>query len=157
MTVQLQEATVPEVRSETVISADPARVYSLAKEVERLPAFLPNLEKVTVLSREGNRTTSEWVGLVPEFKRTIRWVEEDVWEDDHLRCAFRAISGDWDEYRGVYSFSGEGNETRVCLVITYEYNVPLIGPLIKKLLHKLVVRNADETLQGLRRMVEEAS
>ncbi len=147
---------MPDVRSEIVIDAAPARVYSLAQDVERLPDFLPNLEQVTVRSREGHRTISEWVGLVPEFKRAIRWVEEDLWDHDGLRCEFRATSGDWDRYCGVYTFAPEGRGTRVRLEITYEYNVPLVGPLIKRLLHKLVVRNVDETLEGLRRMVEEA-
>jgi hypothetical protein len=41
----------------------------------------------------------------------------------------------------------------VTLDISYDYNVPLIGPLIQKLLRKLVARNAGETLAGLRRRV----
>jgi len=65
------------------------------------------------------------------------------------------VSGDWDRYDGVWSFLAEGDGTHVTLDITYEYNVPLIGPLIKKLLHKLVARSADETLEGLRKMAEE--
>jgi uncharacterized membrane protein len=146
---------VPEVHSEIVIDAAPARVYAAAKDIERLPEFLPNLDRVMVRSREGSRTTSEWVGLVPEFKRAIRWVEEDEWDDGRLRCTFHAVSGDWDKYEGAYSFVAEGGGTRVRLAIEYEYNVPLIGALIKKLLHRLVERNVGETLDGLRRMVEE--
>ena len=122
---------MPEVHSEQFIDAPVERVYSLAKEVERLPEFLPNVERVTIRSREGARTVTEWVGLVPEFKRKLVWVEEDDWDDAERRC------------------------TQVTLDITYEYNVPLIGPLIKKLLHKLVARSADETLEGLRKMAEE--
>jgi len=147
---------LPDVHSEITVKAPPARVYSLAKEVERLPEYLPNLEKVVVRSREGNRTVSEWVGLVPEFKRKLKWVEEDVWDDDALVCTFRATSGDWTKYQGAWSFHAQGEDTLVKLDIGYEYNGPLVGPLIKKLLHKLVARNADETLEGLRRRVAEA-
>ena len=146
---------MPEVHSEQFIDAPVERVYSLAKEVERLPEFLPNVERVTIRSREGARTVTEWVGLVPEFKRKLAWVEEDDWDDAERRCTFRSVSGDWDRYDGVWSFSAEGDGTQVTLDITYEYNVPLIGPLIKKLLHKLVARSADETLEGLRKMAEE--
>ena len=63
---------MPEVRAETLIRQAPSHVYAAAKEVERLPEFLPSLEQVTIRSREGNITTSEWVGLVPEFKRKTR-------------------------------------------------------------------------------------
>lgn len=148
---------MPEVHSEITISAPPSFVYGLAKDVERFPEFLPNVERVTVQERAGNRVVSEWVGLVPEFKRTIRWVEEDVWDDDNLCCRFRSLSGDWDRYQGTWSFQPAGDGTRVQLDIIYEYSVPLIGPLIKKLLHRLVARNADETLEGLSRRAAGAS
>ncbi len=98
---------------------------------------------------------SEWIGRVPEFKRNIAWVEEDQWDDAARRCTFHSVSGDWDRYEGVWSFSAQGDGTQVSLDICYEYNVPLIGPLIRKLLHKLVARSADETLQGLCTMAEE--
>jgi len=140
-----------EVQAEMVIPAPLARVYELARDVERFPEFLPNVEQVTVREREGARIVTEWVGLVPEFKRTIKWTEEDEWDDDAHTCRFRALEGDWDLYQGEWSFAEEGGETRARLRIEYEYNVPLIGPLIRKLLHKLVERNARETLEGLRR------
>ena len=142
---------MPEVHSEITISAPPERVYQLARDVESFPEFLPNVQSVTVRERVGERTVSEWVGLVPEFRRTIRWIEEDVWDDQAWQCRFRSLSGDWDRYQGKWTFAPEGGGTRVTLDISYEYDVPLIGPLIRKLLHKLVARNADETLEGLRR------
>lgn len=142
---------MPDVHAEIVIAAPPERVYALAREVERFPEFLPNVQQVTVRERDGQRTVSEWVGLVPEFKRTIKWTEEDIWDDGARSCRFRSLSGDWDRYDGVWVFEAEGEGTRVRLDIRYEYNVPLIGPLIKELLRRLVRRNAQETLEGLRR------
>ena len=146
---------MPEVHAEITIEAPVDRVYVLAKEIERLPDFLPGVERVTVQRREGNVVLSEWVGLVPEFRRTIKWVEEDVWHDEARRCEFRSVSGDWDRYDGVWTFSERGQGTHVLLEISYEYNVPLIGALIKKLLHRLVERSAHETLEGLRKMAAE--
>lgn len=147
---------MPEVHSELIIEAPIQRVYALAKDVERLPEFLPNVETVTIRSRDGSRTVSEWVGLVPEFRRKLCWVEEDDWDDAGHVCRFHSVSGDWDRYDGVWSFAPQDGTTKVSLDISYEYNVPLIGPLIKKLLHKLVARSADETLYGLRKMTEES-
>ena len=144
---------MPDVHSELVIDSPPQSVYALAKDVEGLPEFLPNVQSVSIRERDGPRTVSEWVGLVPEFRRTIKWVEEDVWDDGAMRCQFRSLSGDWDRYEGCWTFAAEGNGTRVTLGISYDYNVPLIGPLIQKLLQKLVQRNAEETLDGLKRRV----
>jgi len=146
---------VPEVHSELFIDAPVDRVYELAQDIERLPEFLPNVERVTVQRREEGKVLSEWVGRVPEFNRNIAWVEEDVWDEAARRCQFKCLSGDWDKYDGSWTFAEEGSGTRVVLDICYEYNVPLIGALIKKLLQKLVARSADETLEGLRQMAEE--
>lgn len=146
---------MPEVHSEIFIPAPVKRVYTLAKDIERLPQFLPNVEQVKVRSRDGNLTVSEWVGLVPEFKRKLRWVEEDIWSDEERKCEFRSVSGDWDRYEGVWRFEEKDMGTRVSLDISYEYNVPLVGALIKKLLHKLVARSAEETLEGLLTMAGE--
>ena len=147
---------MPDVQAEILIEAAPDRVYALAKDVESLCEFLPNVERVTIKERTPERTVSEWVGLVPEFKRKLSWVEEDLWDDVSRSCRFRALSGDWDRYEGVWRFQAEGEKTRARLEISYEYNVPLIGPLIRKLLHKLVGRNAEETLEGLRKRVAES-
>jgi ribosome-associated toxin RatA of RatAB toxin-antitoxin module len=144
---------VPDVHAEILIEAPPEHVYAVAKDVERFAEFLPNVEQVTIREREGNRVVSEWVGLVPEFKRTLRWVEEDLWDDAALACRFRCLSGDWDRYEGTWTFALEDGQARVRLDISYDYNVPLIGPLIKQLLRKLVARNAEETLTGLKRQV----
>mgnify|MGYP005840202821 CR=1 FL=1 len=144
---------MPDVHSELVMPAPLERVWEAARAVERFSEFLPNVKQVVVRAREGERTVTEWEGLVPEFRRTIRWVEEDRWDETARRCEFHAISGDWDRYEGVWSFTTEGDRTRVVLDIGYDYRVPLIGPLIQKLLHKLVVRNAEEMLEGLRRQV----
>ena len=149
------ERIVPEVHAEIVIEAPVERVYSLAKDIERLPEFLPGVEKVTIRSRDGDRTVSEWVGLIPEFRRSVKWVEEDNWDDGARQCRFRAIAGDWDRYEGIWSFGEAAEGARVTLDISYEYDVPLIGALIRKLLHKLVERSARETLEGLRQMAAE--
>ncbi len=144
---------MPDVHAEILIQAPPERVYAVAKDIERFAEFLPNVRQVTIREREGSRVVSEWTGLVPEFKRTLHWVEEDVWDDTALACRFRCLSGDWDRYEGTWTFSPEDGQARVRLEISYDYNVPLIGALIKQLLRKLVARNAEETLAGLKRQV----
>lgn len=141
---------MPDVTAEIHIAADPDRVYHLAKDIERFPEFLPNVQQVTITARDGGRVVSEWAGLVPEFKRTIKWTEEDTWDDASRSCRFRLLSGDWDRYDGAWTFVAKEGGTQVQLTISYEYNVPLIGALIKQLLRKLVQRNAEETLTGLR-------
>jgi ribosome-associated toxin RatA of RatAB toxin-antitoxin module len=144
---------MPIVEAETVIAAPRERVYAAAKEIERFPEFMPNVQTVEIIERTGPRVVSRWVGRVEEFNRTIKWQEQDEWDDAARICTFRATEGDWDKYEGVWTFEEHPEGTRVYLRLDFEFDVPLIGPLIKGLLTKLVKRNGEETLEGLRRLV----
>jgi len=149
------------VEAEIIIAAEPDAVYAVARDVERFPEFMPDVERVTVVERSGDRVVSEWVGVVREFNRKIAWVEEDRWDDSARRCDFAMVRGDWDKYQGSWTFepapetagkpAQEG--TRVRLALEFELNVPLIGPLIKGLLVRLVRKNCEQMLEGLRRRV----
>ena len=144
---------MPIVEVETVIAAAPERVCAAAKEIERFPEFMPNVQTVEIVSRDGPRVVSRWVGRVEEFNRTIKWLEQDDWDDAARICTFRATEGEWDRYEGLWTFEDHPDGTRVYLRLDFDFNVPLIGPLIKGLLAKLVRGNCRETLEGLRRLV----
>ena len=96
---------------------------------------------------------SRWVGRVEEFNRTIKWMERDEWDDGTRSCTFKATEGDWDKYEGLWTFEEHPEGTRVYVKLDFDFNVPLIGPLIKGLLAKLVKANSQEMLQGLARLV----
>jgi ribosome-associated toxin RatA of RatAB toxin-antitoxin module len=138
------------VEAEILILADPDAVYAVAKDIERFPEFMPDVERVAVLERSGDRVVSDWVGVVREFNRKIAWVEEDRWDDGARRCDFAMVSGDWDKYQGAWTFDPAPEGTLVKLALDFELNVPLIGPLIKGLLVRLVRKNCQQMLEGLR-------
>jgi ribosome-associated toxin RatA of RatAB toxin-antitoxin module len=144
---------MPVIEVETIIKAPVERVYAAAKEIERFPEFMPNVQTVEVVEREGSRTVSRWVGRVEEFNRTIQWMECDEWDDGTRACTFKATEGDWDKYEGLWTFEEHPEGTRVYLKLDFDFNVPLIGPLIKGLLAKLVKANSQEMLEGLARLV----
>jgi len=146
---------VPQITVSVVVDAPLETVYELAKEVERLPEFDENLESVRILEREGSRAVSEWVGIVREFRQTIKWTEEDVWDDARHTCRFRQTKGDFDRYEGTWTFvAGGDHSTQIDLLLEYEYNVPLIGPLIKNLLHKKTQQAADGIMAAIKAMAE---
>jgi ribosome-associated toxin RatA of RatAB toxin-antitoxin module len=145
---------VPVIEVTVRVEAPLEVVYEAAHEVERLPEFDENLQSVTVVEREGSRTVSEWVGLVREFRQTIRWTEEDVWDDAQRVCRFRQLKGDFDRYEGEWTFTAEEGGTRFALRLEYEYNVPLIGPLIKNLLHKKTVQSCEGVMNAIKAMAE---
>jgi len=147
---------LPRVESSIVIDGPLEAVYALAKRVETFPEFMPDVKSVTVLERseDGLRTVVEWVGIVKEFKTTIKWTEEDIWDDSAKTCVFSMVKGDYQSYSGKWSFSDLGGKTKFDSEIDFEYEVPLVGALIKGLIAKKMKDNLDNMLAAIKRKVE---
>lgn len=138
------------VESVIVIAAPIDRVYAIARDVERFPEFMDDVVEVKIIEEEGERRVSHWVGLIEEFNRTLRWTEEDFWNDEEYSCRFEMIEGDFTAYGGTWTFEEDEAGTLAKLTVDYEYAVPLIGPLIKKLLHRKVQQNCDNMLAAIK-------
>ena len=143
------------VNSTTTISAQVDRVYAIAQDVEKFPEYMPNVKSIEVIDREGNRVVTKWVGEVEDLRIRIRWTEEDIWDPPAKTCAFRQLEGDYKTLRGIWRFTDLGDgTTRFDSELELEYDVPLIGPLIKGLIAKKAKENLDQTLAAIKRAAE---
>lgn len=131
------------------IQAPVSVVYSLAKDVERFPEIMPDVESVEVLSREGNRTVTRWVGIIRQFNRKLKWEERDEWNDDDRTCVFEQTEGDFTVYQGSWRFAEEDGATAAELAIEFELHVPLVGSLIRSVVAKLMKANCEGMLAAL--------
>ncbi len=147
---------MPRVESSIIINSGIDEVYKLAKDVESFPDFMSDLKSVTVLekSEDGNRVVTEWVGIVKEFNTTVKWIEEDIWDDQAYECRFSLIKGDYGSYGGVWKFTEVNGGTKWESILDFEYDVPLIGPLIKNLIAKKMKENLDNMLAACKRKIE---
>jgi coenzyme Q-binding protein COQ10 len=152
---------VPVLESEVFINASRALVYSVARDIESFPSFMPDVESIDVLERsdDGQRTVTKWVGLVPEFRQKVRWTEEDIWDDTLFTCKFAQVSGDYDVYEGLWRFDeiDAGVTTVFRSTIRYELEIPLIGALLKNLIAKKMRDNTDKILTAIKTRAEEHS
>ncbi len=132
------------------------QVYSLAKNVEAFPEFMPDVKSINVTetSEDGNRLVTEWVGIVKEFRTTIKWTEEDIWDDQAHTCTFTLVKGDYTKYAGKWAFTDLGGKTRFDSEIEVEYDVPLVGALIKGIIAKKMKENVDNMLAAIKNRVE---
>ncbi len=147
---------MPTVESEIVIERPVAEVYALAQDIERFPEFMADVQSVEILEDDPPRRVSRWTGVIKEFNRTIEWTEEDYWDDGAHLCTFSQLEGDFSEYSGRWQFTEVPTGTRVQLEVNYDYNVPLIGALIKNLLRKKMQQNTDDMLAALKGEAESA-
>ena len=151
---------MPQIESSIVIQAPRAAVMAVARDNEKFPEFMADLQSIQVQekSADGSRVVSEWVGIVPKFGAKIRWVEEDVWDEAAGTCTFRQLSGDYKRWEGVWTFAPEGeNATRFSSLVDYEIEIPLVGPLIKTIIRKAVQDNVDATLRAIKERCESAA
>lgn len=146
---------MPTVETSTLIQAPLDHVYAIAKDNERFPEFMKDVKSLTIIENDGNRIVSDWVGLVPQFMLKVRWRQEDLWDDGAHRCDFKQLQGDYDHLDGVWSFKEEGGRTRFESVVNYEYNVPTLGPLVRKVIHGIVVKNMEGVLEAIKKRAEE--
>jgi ribosome-associated toxin RatA of RatAB toxin-antitoxin module len=146
---------MPFVESTIVVEAEPRSVYELAKEQERFPDFMPDVDSVTIVERGGNRMVTRWKTLVEDAP--IEWTEEDLFDDDALRVDYRLIEGDLDTFEGAWTFVADGaNRTVVTLGVEYDFGVPTLAELIGPTLHRKVRENSEMMLAALKREAEGA-
>jgi ribosome-associated toxin RatA of RatAB toxin-antitoxin module len=131
-------------------------VYAIAKDVESFPQFMPDVKSLKVLERseDGCRTVTEWVGYVPKFHLNVKWTEEDVWDDVAHTCHFRQLKGDFQQMAGEWRFSLQDGGTQFISILDYEFNVPLLGPIVQKVVQHLMRQNVQGILDGIKKRAE---
>jgi ribosome-associated toxin RatA of RatAB toxin-antitoxin module len=144
---------VARVSASLVIEGKVSEVYERAKDIERLARFLPDLEEVRIIRREGQEVDSFWKGRFQG--REVKWTERDLWDDAGKQCRFFVLEGDFKKYEGVWKFEEEKEaQTRVDLEIEYDLGLPLVGALISAFLRKKMEENAQAMLSALKKSVE---
>lgn len=146
---------MPTIESSVIIKAPIKKVMELAQRVEEFPEFMEDVEKVEILHREDQKVISRWSAKLPEFHLTIHWTEEDCWDLSARTCRFRQIEGDYRKFEGVWTFSEVPEGTLFLSTVEIEYDVPLIGSLLRGLIAKKAKENLDATLLAIKRKAEE--
>lgn len=143
---------MPYVECSIDVAAPAATVYELAKEQERFPEFMPDVESVVVLERHPERAITRWKTLVEDAP--IEWTEEDRFDDGALRIDYALIEGDLDTFQGAWTFAENGGTTHVVLGVEYDFGVPTLAELIGPTLEKKVRENSEMMLAALKREAE---
>ena len=145
---------MPTVETTIWIDAPVEKVYAIAKDSERYPEYMKAVESLTVTSREGSRVVADWVGLITQFNLKVRWTQEEIWDDSTTSSLFSQVKGDYDKMEGTWKFSAENGGTRFDQFLDYEYNVPTLGPLVKKLILHLVKSQLEAASEAIKKRAE---
>ena len=145
---------MPTVETTVWINAPIDKVYEIAKDSSSYPEYMKDVQSITPVERDGDRLVSDWVGLIPQFLLKVRWRQEETWDDAARTSNFRQIKGDYDRLDGRWSFVEENGGTRFDQFLDYEYNVPTLGPLVKKVIHSIVVKKLNNISEAFKKRAE---
>ena len=143
---------MPYVETSIEIAAPARKVYELAKEQERFPEFMPDVESVTVIERHSDHILTKWKTLVEEAP--IEWTEEDRFNDGESRIDYKLLEGDLDKFEGAWTFEETAGVTKVVLSVDYDFGVPVLAELIGPTLQRKVQENSEMMLAALKREAE---
>lgn len=149
---------MPVIENSVFIQASPDQVYAIARDIERFPDFMPDVRSITVLeaSEDGSRQVVEWVGVIPSFKLTVKWTEEDLWNDAERTCRFSQVKGDFTRYGGLWRFDADQGGTRFHSQVDYDLEIPTIGPLIRGVVRKIMTDNMVRLQDAIRKRAQSA-
>jgi len=139
---------MPYVETSIEVAAPAKAVYELAKEQERFPEFMPDVESVEVLERHPDRVITRWKSLVEEAP--IEWTEEDRFDDETPRIDYKLLEGDLDKFEGSWTFAERDGKTHVVLGVDYDFGVPTLAELIGPTLQRKVQENSQMMLRALK-------
>ncbi|NLC58465.1 MAG: hypothetical protein GX774_16650 [Armatimonadetes bacterium] len=147
---------MPRIETSILVNAEIDRVFALARDIERYPEFMPDIKSVRITERTAERQVSEWVGLVQAGRVSLemKWTEDDFWDEATHTCRWRQLKGDFQQYDGMWTFTPTETGTQMSLAIDFRYEVPLVGPLIKSLVNRLMKANAEAILAALKEQAE---
>ncbi len=74
-----------------------------------------------------------------------------------IRVRFAQTKGDYQSYGGTWTFSETGDkQTRFQSTLDYEFDIPLIGPLLKKVVARLMQDNTQRLLEAIKARAEQS-
>lgn len=148
---------MPRVESTVTIRAPRERVIAVARDIESYPSFMEDVESINVVEKsdDGRTVVADWVGVVKKFGIKVRWTEQDDWVPEDGYSKFRQVKGDYDQFEGEWRFTDLGDgTTRFDSVLDYRLEIPLVGAIVKQLVHKIIQANLDSTLAAIRQRSE---
>jgi len=139
------------VEKSVTINAPVENVYAFWRNLENLPRFMHNLEKVEVK----DATRSHWWAKGPAGT-TVDWEAEIINEVPHELIGWRSIDGSRVDNAGSVHFTrldnGRGTELKV--VLRYDPPAGVLGATISRILGEDPAVNVREDLRRLKMLLE---
>ncbi len=149
---------MPIVECKVQVNAPVEKVVEIARDVEKYPEFMPDVKSLTLLSKseDGSKVQTQWVGKIAQFGLTVKWSQEENWDFQNNKVEFSQIEGDYDKMNGWWKFTPNNSGTEFTSLLDYEYNVPLLGALVQKVVKHIVTLNVESAMNAIKKRAEQS-
>jgi ribosome-associated toxin RatA of RatAB toxin-antitoxin module len=138
--------------TETItVDASPQRVYDVVTDFEHYDAWVSDLKRIEVLSRDAEGRALEVEFRAAAFGRSTTYTLHYDYSHAPAQLSWHQIEGDLTEMlNGQYLFEADGDETRV----TYELEVELLVPIPTFIKSRAAYRIQTQALRELKAQAE---
>jgi ribosome-associated toxin RatA of RatAB toxin-antitoxin module len=138
--------------TETItVDASPQRVYDVVTDFEHYDAWVSDLKKIAVLSRDADGRALEVEFRAAAFGRSTTYTLHYDYSKAPAQLSWHQIEGDLTEtLNGRYSFEADGDDTRV----TYDLEVELLVPIPTFIKSRAAYRIQTQALRELKAQAE---
>lgn len=143
---------MPYVETSIEIGAGKQDVYKLASDMEKFPEFMPDVNEVKLIKREGNRSVTAWETEVDGIP--ISWTEEEIFEDSVPKITYKLLEGDLDKFEGEWRFEETPVGTKVTMTVDFDFGMPNLEDLLGPVLEMKVKENSEMMLKGIKDKME---
>jgi len=134
------------------IHAEAGVVYSLFRDPETFPEFMPNVTSIEVTERGESWSVSHWVTDLDGAP--LEWREVDSYDDAEHVVDFQLIDGDVEQFEGRWAFVPcDGGTLAVC-ELQYSLGIPVLEEAVGPTLQQKIEHNIDLMLTAVRERVE---
>tara|TARA_A100001037_G_scaffold305967_1_gene348301 strand:- start:3431 stop:3892 length:462 start_codon:yes stop_codon:yes gene_type:complete len=143
------------------IDCDSLKAIELSMNPEILAKQMPGVKSVKILKKKEKSglivQTVAWDGVLEAgpIKKDLSWIEEDSWDIQNKKCQFVQTEGSFKIYNGTWMFEDVQNGCESSISLEYDAGVPLVGPLIDKLIKKVVIENLEALLSALEKVAKD--
>jgi uncharacterized membrane protein len=135
---------MPAVDVEHVSPLPAEAVWNALIDIEEYPKHMADVERVEVLSDDGDRRVSRWTVLLKGS--TMTWTEEERLDHRTFRLEFEQTEGDLASYLGHYQLEPRGDSARVLMHIEFDIGIPDVAEMLNPIASEALKENLMATL-----------
>ena len=122
-------------------------VFEQLCHMERYVESMKKIERLTVLTRTENAAQTQWEAVLDG--RKIMWSEEDTYDKEAHKIAYRLIEGDFSEMAGSWRVKDTEDGCTVTLNVSFAFGIPMLAMFVEPILKRKLEENSHMLLDGI--------